>query len=718
MTIMRTTLQICLRFLLWSLIAVTSLIAFCFFLLRNDLGHQQLPMIITAIVQFTTDYSVSIDTITGDIDKKFTINSLIVKDYRGPWLRLNDIQISWNSKQMIHGIIDMDTITIAKIHYLRNPESNRKGWPDLEEMIPTYPAFIHINQIHIDHITSGEEHDPHPYIYSLSGHLNSSQHTTEILLKSTEGPDSTATIKARHHDTTLSIETSGHINHQTHWAGKAIIDITQKRPAINMAIQLESSLPHLGLNRINMETIITSDQNLMKLKNTLYLNQKESALFHLSLPWMFTHKTSIMANWNADLSVISQMLHDPVYRFSGNLGGYVTLSQLHKTTPHLQGNLQLQKGSFQNITDSISVQNIYMHAESNGTAFKINRFEATDQTKGKMTAQGQIDFTTLLNPRISLDTHLRDMHFLKQKHLNGRLDGSLHLGGPIQDLLIDGTLQSQDMHILIPNHFDKNIPTVEVIEIEDTATDPNKRMASKWINGRLDIRIKFGEKTYLNGYGLDTMLDGDLSVTGPFDDYKISGIVQTRKGKFSLFGKQLLIDRGNVTFENDHIILDVLAHMRTRHSDVRVGITGNLDNLSMDFFSDQSLPREEIISHILFGKDTSSITPMQTLQLASALGELTNQRSKFNLNVIENIKSKIGLDHIAVGSDNEETSNMSLEVGKNITDTVYIELGSDLAGESTYAAIQTDITPKLKLEAKREVKEMEENVSIGLRYDY
>jgi translocation and assembly module TamB len=161
-----------------------------------------------------------------------------------------------------------------------------------------------------------------------------------------------------------------------------------------------------------------------------------------------------------------------------------------------------------------------------------------------------------------------------------------------------------------------------------------------------------------------------------------------------------------------------MVHRRNDFS-ARLLITGRATHPTLSLESEPALPEDEILSRILFGKNLSEVTPVQALQLASALRGLKNGRG---LAFTDRIRGFIGADQIelrsadAPGSDDE--TGTVLAIGKYVTDSLYTEVNRDLnADGDSRVRIEYEIRPNLTLETEAGIK-MRPGFGINWKKDY
>ena len=140
-------------------------------------------------------------------------------------------------------------------------------------------------------------------------------------------------------------------------------------------------------------------------------------------------------------------------------------------------------------------------------------------------------------------------------------------------------------------------------------------------------------------------------------------------------------------------------------SDVTADITlsGTASRPEILLSSEPELPKDEILSRIMFGKEANSLSHVQALQLAAGAAELAG----FGGGGVMDLGRRIfGLDVLKFNSDNDgtndsDTSRTSLEMGTYVRDNVYVGVEQGLGKESeTDAVVEIELFPGVEAQAK------------------
>jgi translocation and assembly module TamB len=101
-----------------------------------------------------------------------------------------------------------------------------------------------------------------------------------------------------------------------------------------------------------------------------------------------------------------------------------------------------------------------------------------------------------------------------------------------------------------------------------------------------------------------------------------------------------------------------------------VRIRGTAAKPEITLTSTPSLPSDEVLSQVLFGRTASQLSPLEAAQLASTLSAMAGGGG---LDVIGNLRTFAGLDRLALGGGSSQ-SGLSIAGGKYVTENVYLEI--------------------------------------------
>ena len=187
-----------------------------------------------------------------------------------------------------------------------------------------------------------------------------------------------------------------------------------------------------------------------------------------------------------------------------------------------------------------------------------------------------------------------------------------------------------------------SIPTIDndIIVLRDGET-LNEEETQAPTDISMNIDIDLGPRFYLTGYGVNSGLVGQLSLSMFDGEITALGALRTRGGSVEQYGQRLLLRRGTVTFQGDitNPILDIEA-LRTGYAvEAGVAVRGTARHPRIDLVSYPDVDQAEKLSWLLFGHGSDSSSGDLALLLSVGSSLISGE---------EPLYRKLGIDEVTV----------------------------------------------------------------------
>jgi translocation and assembly module TamB len=226
--------------------------------------------------------------------------------------------------------------------------------------------------------------------------------------------------------------------------------------------------------------------------------------------------------------------------------------------------------------------------------------------------------------------------------------------------------------------------------------------------------VHAGDRIFVTGLGLDAEWRSDLDVTGDARRPVVLGDVTLVRGAFSFAGRQLALSRGVIHLNGSDPpdpTLDLEASATVQDVTATIDVTGTAQTPRIAFTSTPTLPQDEVLSRLLFGSSVTQLSPVQAVQLASALNALRSGGG--GINPLGKLRRFAGIDRLGIVSATTATGQTTaLAAGKYITRNVYLEVTEDARG---YSAAQVEVALRKTLRLLAQVSSFGGS-SLSLRY--
>ncbi|CUH65180.1 Autotransporter assembly factor TamB [Thalassovita autumnalis] len=193
----------------------------------------------------------------------------------------------------------------------------------------------------------------------------------------------------------------------------------------------------------------------------------------------------------------------------------------------------------------------------------------------------------------------------------------------------------------------------------------------------LDLTISAPARVFVRGRGLDAELGGSLRVGGTSHQVIPEGQFDLIRGRMDLLGNRLNLTEGLIQLQGAFDpFLRFVAETTTDAVTAEITIEGPASAPVLRFTSTPDLPEDEVLSLLLFGRDLSTISPLQAVRLAAAIATLSGNGG----NLTGGLRQGLALDDLDVTTD--EDGATQARIGKYISDNIYTEITADTDGNN------------------------------------
>jgi translocation and assembly module TamB len=339
----------------------------------------------------------------------------------------------------------------------------------------------------------------------------------------------------------------------------------------------------------------------------------------------------------------------------------------------LTGQAAVSRGDFEDDGVGLSLKALTLRADLRGEAIDVAAFSATDGQKGSLSGSGRL---SLLRAGASgFRLNLKDFRLidtrLVQATANGEVsvaraaDGAVRLGGV---LTLRRTLISPAAPI------PTGVVPMDVEEINGPADAEAAEVAPREHEApvALDIALKAPGGIMIKGRGLNMELSLDAKVSGSSAAPSLSGVAKVVHGDYDFAGKRFQIEDGGTVYLGstlDAIRLDVTATRDDPTLTAVIKIEGTAAKPTLTLSSTPPLPKDEVLSQVLFGASASQLSGIEAAQLASAVAGLAKGGG---FDVIGGLRGLAHLDRLAL--DSTAATGLTVAGGRYISDRIYLEL--------------------------------------------
>lgn len=465
----------------------------------------------------------------------------------------------------------------------------------------------------------------------------------------TSGADTTANLSVRLRDIALLV---------SDFSGPLTADVSARQDAAGWQVTGDANGP-----------VQTSARATGRVSNTGQLDLSVSGSAPLALANLYIAPRQISGLANFDLNINGPAALNSV-------SGPIRITDTRLSAPTLQQALQEISGAI---------------VLSSGAA-RID-LQGSNPDGGRVTVAGPVTLSTPYRADITIalaNYVLRDPTLYRTTArgsvlISGPLTGGASITGGIDLGTVDVQVPSTGVSALgsLPAVTHLGIPmnVRETLARADIGITPTPTVtASAGPDFPIDVLIRAPSRIFVRGRGLDAELGGQLRLTGSTNAIVPIGRFDLVRGRLSILGQRFELNEGYAQLQGDFAPFLRLVASTEARSGVAISIIveGPADDIDVRFESTPTLPQDEVLAQLLFGRDLSSISPLQAVQLASAVATLAGTGGG---GVVDELRQGLDLDELDLVTD--DSGNAAVRAGKYISDRVYtdITVGSDGTSE-------------------------------------
>ena len=393
-------------------------------------------------------------------------------------------------------------------------------------------------------------------------------------------------------------------------------------------------------------------------------------------------------------------------------------------SPVIAASVAMDGGRYENAAFGTVLRDMVLRLNGNGRRLVLERFTAADGAGGSIGASGVVTLAPGAAPSFDITTQMRSFRVARVDLLTAIASADLKLAGTSARSLLEGTITVERGDVQIPTVMPVSITEVAVTEINPP---PGRRVAppppppaegpSMADTLRLGITIDIPGRFFVRGRGLDSEWGGSLAISGRASRPRVEGAISVRRGEYDFAGKVFKLSTGRIFFPPTRTIspeIDLVATTNAEGVTANIGLKGPVADPKLTLSSDPSLPSDEILSRVLFGKQVGALSGGEALQLAQAALALSGQGGG---GVLNDVRTGLGLDRLQIDPSATDLGSSSVTAGKYLADNVFVGVQQGLGRESSKVTVEVEVFDNITVESRIGAAS-ESDLGVNYKYDY
>jgi len=402
------------------------------------------------------------------------------------------------------------------------------------------------------------------------------------------------------------------------------------------------------------------------------------------------------------------------------------------SAPRASGSIRVSGASYNDSLNGIALSNIEAVLTGSDRAVTVSSFSAQTIQGGRIVGKGNVALDPAQGFPAAIEMTLQRATLVSSDLMRLVADGKINIEGPVATRpKIAGQINVRSLDINIPDKISGGIDPLDVRHVNTggkqqvkggiraqaqnraNATARKKAKAPSPFVADLDLKVSAPNGVFVRGMGMDAEFGGDLTLRGTTADMITLGGFNLRRGRFSIVGRQLTFTEGTITF-NGSLDPELNFKADTSGGDVvaSIIIAGNASAPEVSFTSTPTLPQDEVIARLLFGRSISTLTAGQALQVAQTVAQFSGGGP----GVVDSIRRSLGVDALNIGTDSTGKGGQ-IGAGKRLNDKIYVGVQQGTTPDSSKVTVDVDVTRNIRIQGAAGADGSNE-IGIGAQWDY
>ncbi len=425
-----------------------------------------------------------------------------------------------------------------------------------------------------------------------------------------------------------------------------------------------------------------------------------------------------------DLAIANASLAATGSQLSGNANIDATFKGTPQA-PRAGGTVRISNGRFLSSEMGVTLNQIEGVITGTERTVTVSSFNARTPNGGSVSARGNVALDPQANFPGRVEVAMHNAGIINSELIRMVTQGSVAVTGEFTNgPKVMGRIEIKAMDVNIAERIPGGVQAINVRHKNDrrgrnaarltpaeTPASGAARTESKGIS--LDVVVSAPNNIFVRGMGMEAELGGTIKVGGTSTAPVTEGGFEMRRGQLAVVGRRLNFTRGKITFTGStDPELDFVAETTANDITARVMVTGYASNPEIAFGSTPSLPQDEVVSRLLFGRSSSSLTSSQALQLAQAMAQFSSGGG----GVMDQMRRNLGVDSLEVGTDSTGKGGQ-IGMGKRINDRIYMGVRQGTTPASSKVTVDVDVTRNIRLQGATGA-DGNTTMGIGAQWDY
>lgn len=388
--------------------------------------------------------------------------------------------------------------------------------------------------------------------------------------------------------------------------------------------------------------------------------------------------------------------------------------------PRAGGTVRVTGGRFDDAVNGVNLSAIEAVITGTDRSVTLTSLSARTPNGGGLSARGTVALDPARDFPGRIDVDLANAGLVNSELMRLVAQGRIAVEGAFaRDPRVTGRLAVLSLDVNIPDRLPGGRDALNVRHVNGgparngRSGGPARPAAPRAGSGMpLDLVVSAPNNVFVRGMGLEAELGGELRLSGTSASPATAGGFELRRGAFDVIGRRLTFTRGKVTFNGTlDPDLDFLAETTANDITAQITVTGPASRPDVTFSSTPTLPQDEVLARLMFGRSAGSLTSSQALQIATTIAQFSG-----GAGALDRVRRSLGVDSLDVGANAAGTGGQ-VGIGKRLSDRMYLGVRQGTTPGSSQVTVDIDVTRNIRVQGATGADGSAE-VGVGAQWDY
>ncbi|MEX2454114.1 MAG: translocation/assembly module TamB domain-containing protein, partial [Rhodospirillaceae bacterium] len=386
--------------------------------------------------------------------------------------------------------------------------------------------------------------------------------------------------------------------------------------------------------------------------------------------------------------------------------------------PLVTARLSLADGRYENLDIGTVLDRLAVSATVDAGRTLTVELSGTDGGSGTLSGAGTVELDPPAGFPMTVDLQFGDATLVRRDDVTLSANGDLDISGDMTAMTLSGEIETTRIEARVDESLPPSVVDLDVVDSQaaEDAQVAGSEEAAEPSPLTLDLALVVPRQAFVRGRGLDSEWAGRLEITGNAASPAIAGTLSFVRGDFNFAGKRFSLEGSTIVFDGTpdaDPLLNIRAAHRTGDVTALILIGGRASNPTIELSASPPLPQDEILARVLFGKGAGSLSALEAVQLAAAVGQLSGQAG--GVGVLDRMRNALGVDVIEVGAGEEGGAN--LRAGRYINENTFVGVTQGTTPGSTGVIVEIEVLPNITIDTEVDPRGTNKT-GVKWKYDY